>query len=283
MSERRVRLSDITLRVVELGDGEPVLLLHGFPDSAELWRHQVPALVEAGYRAVAPDLRGYGETDKPADPEDYAPDKILGDLTGLMEAMGLDRAHVVGHDWGAGFAWVLAGAQPERVKSLVAMSVGHPACLARAGIEQYERWWYTLLFQLDIAEEKLRENDWQLLRDFLRHHPELDRWIPALARPGALTAALNWYRANSHPRMWGRGAAFPPVSVPTLGLWSSGDAYLVEAQIAGSGSCVNAPWRYERIEGASHWLQLDRPDVVNRLLSEFLQSLDGPGRDPAAT
>ena len=269
VSDRKIQLSDLSLRVVEEGDGEPVLLLHGFPDSADLWRNQIPALAQAGFRVVAPDLRGFGESDKPQDVEAYSAGRILADIAGIMDATGLEEAHVVGHDWGAGFAWAVAGMLPERVKSLAVLSVGHPRCYGAAGLEQREKAWYTLLFQFEIAEEMLRADDWQLFRDLVRNHPELERWIPALERPGALSAALNWYRANAHPSRWGAGASFPPVGVPTLGIWSSDDAYLIEAQMADSGRYVDAPWRYERIT-ASHWMQLDRPDRVNELLLDFL-------------
>jgi pimeloyl-ACP methyl ester carboxylesterase len=275
MSERTVRLSDLDFRVFDEGSGDPVLLLHGFPDSAELWRHQRPALVRAGYRVVAPDLRGFGASARPHEVDAYRIETILGDVVGVLDALAIADAHVICHDWGAALGWSLAAFLPDRVRSLAALSVGHPRSFGAAGLEQREKSWYMLLFQFeDTAEELLRRDDWRLMRDWTRHHPELSRWIPALERPGALRAALNWYRANAHPAASiadDGGQPFPSVRARTLGLWSSGDAYLTESQMVGSAPWVEGGWRYERVEGASHWLQLDRPDHVNRLLLDFLR------------
>lgn len=273
---RRLAVGELDFNVYEEGSGPPVLLLHGFPDSSSLWRHQIPALVRAGFRAIAPDLRGFGESSRPEAIEAYAIPTALGDVTGILDALGIGRAHVVGHDWGAALAWFLAAMFPDRVDRLVAMSVGHPASFADASIEQREKSWYMLLFQFEgTAEELLQRDDWKLFREWLRHHPELERWIPDLSRPGALRAALNFYRANAHPAAAAAGPiALPPVKAPTLGIWSTGDAYLTEAQMTGSAAHVAGSWRYERVEGASHWLQLDQPERVSRLLVEFLQGAD---------
>ena len=274
MSERTVRLGNLGFHVVDEGSGEPVLLLHGFPDSAELWRHQRAALTAAGYWVLAPDLRGFGESSRPPEVEAYRIQTLLGDVVGILDALAIDQAHVICHDWGAALGWSLAGFLPDRVRSLVALSVGHPRSFGAAGLEQREKSWYMLLFQFEgVAEEMLRRDDWKLFRDWTRHHPEAARWIPDLERPGALTAALNWYRANAHPGASiarAAGPPFPRVKPRTLGLWSSGDAYLTETQMVGSAPWVEGTWRYERVEGASHWMQLDRPQHINRLLLDFL-------------
>jgi pimeloyl-ACP methyl ester carboxylesterase len=274
MSLRTIRLGDLDFRVVDEGNGDPVLLLHGFPDSAELWRRQLPALVDAGYRVIAPDLRGFGESARPTEVEAYRLEVVLGDVVGLLDALSIAGAHVVCHDWGAAVGWSLAAFVPDRVRSLAALSVGHPRSFGAAGLDQREKSWYMLLFQFEgVAEDLLRRDDWKLLRDWTRHHPELERWIPALERPGALRAALNWYRANVRPgaSVADSGPPFPSVAARTLGVWSSGDAYLTEAQMIGSAPFVSGGWRYVRVEGASHWLQLDRPEEVNRLLLDFLR------------
>jgi pimeloyl-ACP methyl ester carboxylesterase len=260
---------------VDEGGGEPVLLLHGFPDSAELWRHQRPALAAAGYRVIAPDLRGFGASARPPEVEAYRFETLLGDVVGVLDSLEVASAHVICHDWGAALGWSLAAFFPDRVRSLAALSVGHPSSFGAAGIEQREKSWYMLLFQFeDVAEELLRRDDWKLLRDWLRHHSELERWIPALERPGALRSALNWYRANAHPAgaLGDAGAPpFPAIAARTLGVWSSLDAYLTETQMVGSAPFVTGPWRYQRVEGASHWMQLDRPAAINRLLIDFLR------------
>jgi pimeloyl-ACP methyl ester carboxylesterase len=269
---RLLDVNGIRLHVHDQGSGPPVLLLHGFPDSSSLWRHQVPALVQAGYRVIAPDLRGFGASDKPASVDAYAIPTLLGDALGLLDSLGVARAHVVCHDWGAALGWGLAMFAPERVDRFVAFSVGHFGSFFDAGLEQREKSWYMLYFQYEgIAEEALRADDWKLFRDWTRNHSEAPHWIADLSRPGALTAALNWYRANVNPARPGlAGMEFPPVKAPTLGVWSSGDAYLTEPQMTASKKFVTGDWRYERIEGASHWLMLDQPERVTKLLVEWL-------------
>jgi pimeloyl-ACP methyl ester carboxylesterase len=274
MQSRKITVNGLNFHVVHEGDGPSVLLLHGFPDSSWVWRKQVPAFVSAGLQVIAPDLRGFGESDKPAETEAYALQLILGDVLAILDQLNAGRVHVIGHDWGAALAWTLAALQPDRVDHLIALSVGHPATFFKSGLEQRQKSWYMLLFQFrGVAEELIVKDDWKLFRDWVRHHPESEKWIADLSRPGALAAGLNWYRANASPEMtvperW----ALPSVTSPTLGVWSTGDDYLTETQMLLSFQRVSGPWSYERVEGASHWMQLDRPDYVNELLIRFLKS-----------
>jgi pimeloyl-ACP methyl ester carboxylesterase len=267
----RIAGDGVTLSVRDEGEGQPVLLLHGFPDSSYVWRKQIPALLDAGFRAIAPDLRGFGESDRPGEVADYAVSRSVRDLVAVLDALEVERAQVVGHDWGAAVAWVLASLVPERVERLAVLSVGHPN--TPRTIEQREKAWYQLLFQFaGVAEELLSREDWKLAREWLRGDGDVDRYFSDLARPGALTAGLNWYRANLAPhRELEDRPALPSVAAPTLGLWSSGDNYLVESRMIASEQHVSGPWRYERIEDASHWLQLDRPERTNELLLGFLE------------
>jgi pimeloyl-ACP methyl ester carboxylesterase len=268
---KQVAGDGVTLAVLDEGEGQPVLLLHGFPDSSALWRNQVSALVGAGYRAVAPDLRGFGESDRPQATEDYVIRRSFVDMIMLLDELEIERAHVVGHDFGAGLAWALAALAAERVERLVVLSVGHPNTFRHPSIEQRRRFWYQLFFQFEgVAEELLTRDDWKLFREWTAGAPDRDRYLADLSRPGALVAGLNWYRANSSPyRELDDRPPFPSVSVPTLGIWSSGDEYLLEEGMLESPAHVTGPWRYERIDGASHWLQLDAPERVNELLLEF--------------
>ncbi|MCA1712281.1 MAG: alpha/beta hydrolase [Actinobacteria bacterium] len=266
-----VETNGVRLHVEVGGQGPPVLLVHGFPDSHRLWRHQVAALRGAGYSTIAPDLRGFGASDRPTDAGAYAIAHSVFDLHGVLEQLGHERVHLVGHDWGAVVAWAFAAMLPERVDRLVTMSVGHPAALGRS-MEQREKAWYMLLFQFEEAEELLRRDDWALFRGFTRGDGDQEQWLEDLSRPGALTAALGWYRDNVHPRMQlAPPVVVPPVAAPTLGMWSTGDHYLVEDGMKASGSQVTGPWRYERVDDASHWLQVDQPHVVNDLILEHLQ------------
>jgi len=272
MARRRVPGDGVELSVLDEGEGRAVLMIHGFPDSAALWRRQVPALADAGMRVLAPDLRGFGESERPAEVEDYRIIRSVADMVAVLDDAGVERASVVGHDWGAGVAWALAAFVPERVERLVALSVGHPNALRERTIESREKAWYTLLFQFEgIAEELLMRDDWALLREWMRGDGDTERAIERLSRPGALTAALNVYRAGSHPRFELRARSpVPSVRAPVLGMWSSRDAYLTERQMLRSEGWCGGGWRYERVEGASHWLQLDHPGRVNELLLEFL-------------
>ena len=254
------------------GEGPAVLLVHGFPDSRAVWRRQVGPLAEAGFRVIAPDLRGFGASERPEGVDAYRVTELIGDLIELLDEHGVDRAHVVGHDWGAGIAWALAAPAPGS-RRLARGAVGGPSERAcPRSLESREKAWYQLLFQFDEAEELMLRDDARLLREWLADAPDADRYVEELREPGALTARLGLYRANLHPRSELEPRALPPVQVPTLGMWSTGERYLTEAPMIRSGEHVTGPWRYERVEGASHWLQLDAPDRVNRLLLEHLRS-----------
>ena len=263
----------VKLNVADTGEGAPVMLLHGFPDSHKLWRHQVSALNAHGFRTIAPDLRGFGESDKPEGVEHYALLNVTEDLRLTLDALGIEKTHVVGHDWGAVTAWAFASLYPDRVESLVALSVGHPAALQSVGWEQYARSWYMFMFQFEgVAEKWLSNNDWEFLRT-MGGGGDVDQYVADLARPGALTAALNWYRANIPPESWiSPPPPLPPIDAPTMGVWSSGDIALSEAQMTGSQKYVTGPWRYERIEDVGHWIPVQAPDKLNDLLLDFLRA-----------
>jgi pimeloyl-ACP methyl ester carboxylesterase len=251
-------------------DGPPVLFMHGWPDTHDLWRHQVAALTDAGFRAIAPDLRGFGASDKPDGVEPYLLKHTVVDMLAVLDAAGVDTVDVVAHDWGAAAAWGLAAFVPDRVRRLATLSVGHPRAFRDAGIRQRMLSWYMLLFQFEgIAEQWFEENGAEMLAS----HPDRKACLRAMAAPGALTASLGWYRANSHPRnLVGDPPKLPPVTVPVMGIWSSGDLALTEQQMTGSAAYVSAGFRYERIDGASHWMQVEAADKVNALLLDFLAS-----------
>jgi pimeloyl-ACP methyl ester carboxylesterase len=267
----RVNVDGVGIQYTVAGEGRPVVLLHGFPDSGRLWRHQVPGLVEAGFRVIVPDLRGYGDSDKPTQVEAYAMPALVGDVLGVMDDARAARAHVVGHDWGAAVGWALASLAADRVERFVALSVGHPAAFRGAGFRQREKSWYMLLFQfVGIAEEWLSADDWANFRAWARH-PDADAVIAELVTTGSLTPGLNYYRANIPPESYLRpGPVLPAVQAPTMGVWSSGDVALTETQMTASATQVAGPWRYERLDGPGHWMQVEAPDLVSRLLIEFL-------------
>jgi len=265
-----ITVDDVKLNVVVEGKGPDVVLLHGFPDSASLWRNQIPALVDAGYRVIVPDLRGFGDSDAPVGKKHYTIDTIIKDLKAAMDQIGAKRFCLVGHDWGAIIGWAFVISHGERVERYVAISVGHPRAYSKAGIEQKLRAWYAVSFQFTgIAERFARANDWFFMRRLTNNHPECKQWIEDMSRPGRLTAGMNWYRANLVRMLVGD---FPIVKVPVMGIWSTGDRYLTEKQMANSIVYVDAPWRYERIEGSSHWIPLDAPQRLNELLLDYLKA-----------
>jgi pimeloyl-ACP methyl ester carboxylesterase len=272
----RIEVDGVGLEVSSAGTGPAVLLLHGFPDGHELWRHQVPALTAAGFRTIAPDLRGFGASDKPGS---YGVGTHVGDLLGVLDRLEVPAAHVVGHDWGAAIGWALASLVPDRVRSVTALSVGHPTAFARAGLAQREKSWYMLLFQFEgVAEQWLSADGFANLREW-SGHPDVETVIARLAEPGALTAALGIYRDSLPPSsLVSPPRALPPVAAPALGVWSSGDRFLIEEPMIASEAYVAGPWTYARVEDAGHWMQLDRPDVVNQLLLDFLARVEAPAR-----
>jgi len=264
-----VRANGVELYVEVHGDGDPVLLLHGWPDSDELWRNQVPALTAGGFRVITPDLRGFGRSSRPEGVESYALSNSIADVAAILDGVDAPTVHVVGHDWGAALAWLTAMYLPDRVRTLTVLSVGHIG--VPLTVREHEMAWYQLFFQFkDVAEATLQYDDWAWLRKFAPGYADIDRAIASLSRPGALTASLNWYRANLAPRMPGPPPRYPPVTAPTLGIWSDGDRYLDGARMRASGDIVQGPWRYVEISGATHWIPLDAPDELNALLLDWL-------------
>jgi pimeloyl-ACP methyl ester carboxylesterase len=267
-----VHINGVDLNVQDTGGpGPAVLLIHGWPDSHELWRHQVAGLTAAGYRTVAPDLRGFGDSGKPAKVADYGLPQIIGDLVGLLDHLDLGQVHVVGHDWGGAIGSTFAAMLPSRVASLACLSVGHPAAFRAAGWSQREKSWYMLLFQfVGVAERWLSQDDFRNFREWSQH-PDAESVIVRLREPNALTASLGVYRAVLPPEsLVTLPVELPPVPVPTMGVWSTGDFAITEQAMTGSAAYVTGPWRYELVAGAGHWMMLDAPDRVTSLLLDFL-------------
>lgn len=264
-----IDVNGIRLNVLIAGEGPAVLLVHGFPDCLDVWRRQVPALVAAGYRVIAPDLRGCGQSEAPAGRASYRAEQLVADLAALLDGLGVAKVRLVGHDWGALIGWLFCLAHPGRVDRYVALSVGHPGAYASGSLEQKLKGWYVLFLQLrGLAEWLLRRRDWWLFRTVLAFPAETNAVIERLSRPGRLTAAINYYRANLRlmiRRRWSK------LRVPVMGIWSDGDKFLAESQMLASRNWVDAPFRYERIDGANHWLQLTAAERVNALLLDYLR------------
>lgn len=259
-----LRVNGVELNVIDVGAGEPVLLLHGFPDTHAVWREQIPALVAAGYRVIAPDTRGCGDSQLLTRVADYQIKHLIADLVALLDVLGLAKVKLVAHDWGAVIGWQLVMAHPQRIERYVALSVGHPSAYGSGGLVQKLKGYYVLLFQLrGFAEWLLRLGNWKVFGLFTGFPQELPHWRTTLSRPGRLTAGINYYRANLQlilPR------TYPRVSVPVTGIFSDGDRFLTERQMLASAAYCDTGFRYLRVNGANHWLQLDAPEQVTPLI-----------------
>jgi len=264
----QVQHEGLRFRVERRGHGPAVLLLHGFPDSLRLWDAVAPRLEAGGFQVIALDQRGFGQSDAPVGAAHYHIDRLVSDAAGLLQAIGIhEPVHVMGHDWGAVVTWCLAITRPAMVRSAVAVSVGHPIEYARAGFEQKRKGLYTIGWQFPaLAERWLVANDWARMRHWLRQHADPQICLRDLARPGRLTAGLNWYRANLRSMLL---KAWPQCTVPMLGIWGSEDHCLAEDQMARSGRRVSGCWHYERVDGAGHWLPLEQPALIASLAASW--------------
>ena len=283
-SQHMVKANGIRFRTMVDGppQGDMFILLHGFPEGAESWLRLLPAVAKAGCLAVAPDMRGYGLTDAPADEESYAIGHLVDDVAGLIKSFGREGAHVAGHDWGAVVAWFFAARHPEMTKTLTVLSVAHPAALAAASREdedQQQRSRYIQLFLIrGKAEEVLSADDYKRLRNMysIGPNPEtvprslVEHFTRSLSRPGRLTAALNYYRANlgAGAAAWENLANIGRIERPTTLLWGDQDPALGRRGAEATKSHVNGEYRFIVLEGAGHWLQFERPDEVGQALTE---------------
>jgi epoxide hydrolase 4 len=278
LHESYAQIGDVTLHYVEAGDGPLVVLLHGFPEFWFGWRDQIAPLAAAGFRVVAPDLRGYNLSSKPKGLRAYSADKLADDIHGLIRELGHDSAMVVGHDWGGTVAWTLAMNHPEVVERLVVLDAAHPRKLQKGlfAPRQLLRSWYFFFFTVPwLPERILRAKRFRFLRRFLRdarpaYTPEeMDRYVEAWSQPGAATAMLDYYRYSVLTPPWKAWNAIRTISAPTLVIWGQDDRYLGGRLAEPDHDLVPNLDRVERLPGASHWVHHDEAERVNELLVDF--------------
>lgn len=269
LSTKYLYANGLRFRVYDEGGGEPVLLLHGLPDSLDLWRHIIPTFLDAGYRVIAFDQRGFGQSDAPVGVSNYKYSNMIDDAASILAQLRVhNRVKLVGHDHGAGVGWRLATYRPELISSYVAISIGHPASLYGVRLEELTRQWYVMCFLLGegFAEELFSANDWAVFQRWSVYHPEWPRWKKDLEREGRFTAGLNWYRANVGDRA---EKVWPKIEVPVLGIWSDGDPYTTERQMLDSEQYTAGGFEYRRIDECSHWIPLDKPDELSPIILDY--------------
>jgi pimeloyl-ACP methyl ester carboxylesterase len=273
----QVDVGDLTfdVRVDGPADGPPILLLHGFPETSLSWAAVMPLLATAGLRIYAPDQLGYSPGARPGEVGAYAMPNLAQVTADLMTALELPTAHVVGHDWGANVAWTLGAWHPDRVQTLTAVSVPHPAAYTaafRADPEQKERSAYIRLFwQEGKAEEVLLADGARRLRRMLGTEADtgipaeaVDEYVAVLSAPGALTAALNWYRAMSS------GPRVDPVTMPTTYVWSDGDVAIGRTAAEACGDFMTGDYRFVELHGVTHWIPEQAPgQLVTAILARI--------------
>jgi pimeloyl-ACP methyl ester carboxylesterase len=270
---------DVRLHYVEAGEGPLVVLLHGFPEFWYSWRRQIPALAQAGFHVVAPDMRGYDLSDKPQSWRSYDTGLLADDVAGLIRSFGEQSAYIVGHDWGAAVAYTVAMNHPEVVRRLAILNVPHPARMLEGfrTLKQLRKSWYMFFFQIPrLPEHLIARDDFSFAKRSLRadskdafSDEDLERYVEAWSQPGALTGMINYYRAALRRSPRKALAQMKPIEAQTLVIWGMRDRHL------GSELAEPAPeWvpnvRVKRIPDATHWVQHDAAERVNELLVEFL-------------
>jgi len=278
---RHVPCGEVTLHVAEAksehDDAPLVVLLHGFPEHWYSWRHQLEAFAAAGLWAVAPDMRGYGGSDKPAGVHAYEVERITADVAGLVRALGRSRATIVGHDWGGIIAWAFAMDHPALVERVAILNVPHPQRMVRGFLRprQLMKSWYVFFFQIPrLPERAIARDDFAFMRRELAEAgfgaDEIEHYVEAWRIPGALQASLAYYRAAIRRVLTGRLPELRRIDVPVLVIWGDRDKYLERSLAAPPPSLVpNA--KVVHLPAASHWVQRDAPDRVSALLVGFVR------------
>ena len=290
LTYRTIAVNDVVLQVSVANEGGPqglALLLHGFPELAFSWRHQIPALAEAGYEVWAPNLRGYGKSSKPPKVADYSMDRLLADIGALIDASGRERVTLIGHDWGAAQAWMFAIRQVRPLDRLVIMNVPHPACMQRElkKFRQLRKSWYILFFQIPWIPEKLlcarnaraiRDSFVNMAIDETRFPAAVtDVYREAAQRPGAMRSMVNYYRAAVRGSRRTAREELPPIDTPTLLVWGLEDSALGRETTDGTDEHVtDLTMRF--LPGVSHWVQQEAPETVNAMLLAWLDGRPVP-------
>jgi pimeloyl-ACP methyl ester carboxylesterase len=278
-----IKVNGIRMHYVTMGNGSLIILLHGFPEFWYSWRYQIPTLSDQ-FKVVAPDMRGYGETEKPVKIDSYKIEKIVKDIVELVCKLGYEKAIIAGHDWGGIIAWCIAMMAPDVVEKLIIMNAPHPGVYSKhmlKNIKQMLRSWYVFFFLIKgIPELILSVNNYKILKSSLlkssvRKKVFTEKDIAAYVsswKSGGVSGGINYYRANLNLRYWSNpnSVSFPKIKVPVLQIWAEDDIFLGKELTKNTQEFIDAPYRLHLIPNCGHWLQQEASDELNGVMIKFL-------------
>lgn len=283
MKDEFIVANGIRMHYVTEGEGEPLLLLHGFPQFWYAWRHQIPVLSKH-FKLIVPDLRGYGQTDRPPHIADYNIDLLGKDIVSLIQALGYKKAHIVGHDWGGAIAWHLALEHPDVIHKLIILNCPHPRIFSKAlrsNFSQMRKSWYIAFFQLPYIPELLfKLFGRKMVKDAMRGSAikkeaftdeDINIYYNELMKPGAFSAALNYYRAAMRTIVCSKPSSTKMISTPTLVIWAENDIALGKELSYGMERLFSGPFMLSYVPHCSHWVNEEQPEKVNELIISFLE------------
>jgi len=287
LQHKFVNVNGIIMHYVTIGNGPLIVFLHGFPEFWYSWRYQIP-FFSKHFKVVVPDMRGYGETEKPAEINEYRIEKLVADIVELIHSLGQEKAIVVGHDWGCAIAWSVAMMLPSIVEKLIVMNMPHLAVFQKNAFRNYEQMqksWYMFFFLLqDVPENRLSSNNFEFLKHLFEisikrkekfTQSDIEDYVSSWSKEGGITGGINYYRANLNAEFWGsldESIPFPKIKSATLQIWGEEDIFLRKELTEGTNEFVDAPFSLKTIPNCGHWIQQEAPEEVNQVIDEFLNT-----------
>ena len=278
-----VKVNGIRMHYVTMGNGSLIVLLHGFPEFWYSWRYQIPTLSKQ-FKVVAPDMRGYGETEKPVKKEAYKIEKIVNDIVELIHVLGYEKATIAGHDWGGIISWSIAMMAPDVVEKLIILNAPHPGVYSKymsKNLKQILRSWYIFFFLIKgIPELILGSSNYKILKSSILKssvrkesftEKDIETYVSSW-KSGGVSGGINYYRANLSLRYWSNSnsVSFPKIKVPVLQIWAEDDIFLGKELTENTREFIDAPYRLHLIPNCGHWLQQEASAEVNRIMIKFL-------------
>ena len=280
-----VKVNGIRMHYVTMGNGSLIVLLHEFPEFWYSWRYQIPTLSKQ-FKVVAPDMRGYGETEKPVKKEAYKIEKIVNDIVELIHVLGYEKATIAGHDWGGIISWSIAMMAPDVVEKLIILNAPHPGVYSKhmsKNLKQILRSWYIFFFLIKgIPELILSSSNYKILKSSILKssvrkesftEKDIETYVSSW-KSGGVSGGINYYRANLSLRYWSNSnsVSFPKIKVPVFQIWAEDDIFLGKELTENTQEFIDAPYRLHLIPNCGHWLQQEASAEVNRIMIKFLDN-----------